>query len=839
MLNKEINDFIKIINRQVTNTNNQPVISLDSLLGETIESALLITPNDNYIHDVLDEDVIIVESSNPQAIIKKILVSTVCDGSRPGGDVYVDVYIIKGQNGKYCFSCQDSSEHLNLGQQLYYSLSKDHLKYIGRKTPKIAASMIDAKYEHFIPTQISTYYNKIINLKDLIKGTTYSQLCNLIKIDDLKKDVLVKMIGKGDKTSDINFLIKSFDPERLIDIFDHIREESKVTSFIKHITSNKDRELFTDKCEKYIREIIRIDVSESEFRAEFSKKIAKYKSTDEFEFSLKKYLDSKSGWCIDNWNKKLEKHNLTTQEIKDNIYLIEIDTFEQINALGSTQWCIATDLSDFDEYTKNYRRQYMVLNFNLEPEDSLSMIGLTANTKGEIIFAHDKNDSNIMGTDTIIDCSLSVKKLDEDILAKKIKSHHSGWFSIYKSFGEYNIKNHHMVECEQNIINTLSTMNIDDIQLSHLICIRNGDNGYNNISESIDLLKEALCDDDFKTLLTQTETRNIAQYTVLEDGNSLKKLLLEDFYPQDMQFIIFKEFCDYGYLNQDKNLLKLAPQFFEKYKENFWGIWDDMTVKMSLFNKGEEGDFFFSNSTLLDFFKDKNIPISTSSEGVFRFAQSPYIQDYFNTLDDSDKIECIKKFIDNKNLRNIFDMTKNNQLPLEKLTTLMQNSVHEDNYLDLLNSSRSYYELNRSKLLHESENKDQRHDTLFEAMLMGIIKNVDTIDLEKIQITAFLKNDELRNKLLENDMLIPSQYAEYASQTATFDKIGIPLVIHNLTSKDIKYEELDYVIGHILEHNIINKKELKEELKKHINFTKLPDFIMQKLNNNIQKLKVQ
>jgi hypothetical protein len=84
---------------------------------------------------------------------------------------------------------------------------------------------------------------------------------------------------------------------------------------------------------------------------------------------------------------------------KDGYLVIEVHTYIANRELnGHTSHCIARSGSYWDSYLKDYNKQYYVYNFNLDPTDKDSVIGMTIEPNGNISAAHNKPDNNVTST---------------------------------------------------------------------------------------------------------------------------------------------------------------------------------------------------------------------------------------------------------------------------------------------------------------------------------------------------------------------------------------------------------------------------------------------------------
>ena len=81
---------------------------------------------------------------------------------------------------------------------------------------------------------------------------------------------------------------------------------------------------------------------------------------------------------------------------KEGYLVIEVLTYIANRELnGHTSHCIARSQSYWDNYLEDYNKQYYIYNFNLEPTNAKSVIGITIKPSGDIRAAHDKLDSSV------------------------------------------------------------------------------------------------------------------------------------------------------------------------------------------------------------------------------------------------------------------------------------------------------------------------------------------------------------------------------------------------------------------------------------------------------------
>jgi len=82
---------------------------------------------------------------------------------------------------------------------------------------------------------------------------------------------------------------------------------------------------------------------------------------------------------------------------ENNVLIIEVKSYQTNKELNSnTSHCIASQPSQWENYVSgdsNFNKQYYIYNYNLDPSDNKSVIGITIESTGRIRACHIKNDS--------------------------------------------------------------------------------------------------------------------------------------------------------------------------------------------------------------------------------------------------------------------------------------------------------------------------------------------------------------------------------------------------------------------------------------------------------------
>lgn len=190
--------------------------------------------------------------------------------------------------------------------------------------------------------------------------------------------------------------------EKIDDEISSIIKNHKVNQFIKSIASNKYIHLYNEDTHKIGEEIYNLNLPDNSLQDYIGKKIAAFKTPEEFNKALKTFLNSFNSFTMDATLNKVEKFGGEVISENDNILILKINNFEESKAIGSASWCISRDESYFKSYADN-REQYFLFNFNKESTDCESMIGVTLEKNGDFNIAHYKDDSDCEEDDELVE----------------------------------------------------------------------------------------------------------------------------------------------------------------------------------------------------------------------------------------------------------------------------------------------------------------------------------------------------------------------------------------------------------------------------------------------------
>jgi hypothetical protein len=263
----------------------------------------------------------------------------------------------------------------------------EHIRNTFKKNPTVAKNFID----------IFKRENSLINLgKLLVAVNTYSTNLDFFnsKPFDIKAEYEKSELIKPDKYR----AVEDLDDKMNKKIKDH-----KVQLFAHSIASNKYMNLYNDESYKIIENIYDLKLKTDVFQNYIGKKIAAYKTPEEFNEGLKKFLDSFNDFTMDAVLNKAENAGVKIMSQSDDILIVQIEDYEQSKLLGSSSWCIVRDESYFNSYTDGGNKQYFLFDFSKESADNESMIGFTIDIDGEHYAAHYKNDDEVESSDETLE----------------------------------------------------------------------------------------------------------------------------------------------------------------------------------------------------------------------------------------------------------------------------------------------------------------------------------------------------------------------------------------------------------------------------------------------------
>lgn len=202
----------------------------------------------------------------------------------------------------------------------------------------------------------------------------------------LKKEVTIELSKKMFKDDKDKF-VENF--------FDHISKtifEKQKNNFIKSLKTKGYKHLFNEDVEEKISNILDNKITIQAMKHQFFNKFLYYKNTKDLLKGLSEFQSKNINWNLEYFKKLIKELNANIIQEAQNKIIVEIKNYEACKVLGSSSWCIVNSIRMYESYTRDLRRQLIILDFNLPIEDNESMIGVTVDIKGGVVSSHLKND---------------------------------------------------------------------------------------------------------------------------------------------------------------------------------------------------------------------------------------------------------------------------------------------------------------------------------------------------------------------------------------------------------------------------------------------------------------
>jgi hypothetical protein len=185
-------------------------------------------------------------------------------------------------------------------------------------------------------------------------------------------------------------------------------KQHKVQQFAQSIASKKYRNLYNEESYNIIENIYDLKLKTDMFQDYIGKKIAAYKTPEEFNKGLMTFLDSFNSFNMEAMTTKVENAGATIISQSDDCLIVAINDYEQSKLLGSSSWCIVRAESYFDSYTGDGNQQYFIFDFTKDSDDNESMVGITLDRKGKYYAAHYKDDNEVEEDAEIISYTVDI-----------------------------------------------------------------------------------------------------------------------------------------------------------------------------------------------------------------------------------------------------------------------------------------------------------------------------------------------------------------------------------------------------------------------------------------------
>ena len=244
-----------------------------------------------------------------------------------------------------------------------------------KKNPTIAKTfkqMKDITYVEYFDT-----FTKILN--------KYKENEPILKLNEFS---LLSTFKEAAAKNEHSFMIY----EKFDDAMSKIIRDHKIKQYIHSIASKKYDHLYNEETYKLAGELYDMKLPDNSLQDYVGKKLAAFKTPEQFNGALNKFLGSLNSFTLDATKAKANTYGVEVISENDNKLILRIKNFDQSHAMGSASWCISRDESYFRSYA-DHREQYFIFDFSKDNTDNNSMIGVTLETNGDYSTAHYKDDS--------------------------------------------------------------------------------------------------------------------------------------------------------------------------------------------------------------------------------------------------------------------------------------------------------------------------------------------------------------------------------------------------------------------------------------------------------------
>lgn len=418
-----------------------------------------------------------------------------------------------------------------------------------------------------------------------------------------------KQLFKNLEKDGIYNILEDESLEKIYDNFIKHIEDSKVKKYAKSfLRSYKD--LLNEESLKIFAELRNLNL-DREIIANEIRKVAMFKDSKTLNKMLSNILSSYSNG-IESIIAKINPDAESILDVnilknKDNVLVLQINDFEASQELGSSQWCISTDESYFEEYlfspdasikyngeldqesdeydeNKIEGKHFFYYNFNLPADNPLSKIGFTISANGSVVAAHNKNDECIL----------------EDI--KEI------------------ISEEDLIYFTKKALPYLSDFNYDKLineKRTYELSIENGAFLMLNTRNPLNVFSKIISDEEKSNWLLNNTGRIILRKEIVEksyeDFFKYNEISSEDFIEDIFNYYKFVNYAKEE-LRYDKYIDSIYNQFeYDEDEEESFGVDMDITVyNRNLFNENFEEIFNNINDISKRLIFEKNIDILKS-----------------------------------------------------------------------------------------------------------------------------------------------------------------------------------------------------------------------------------
>lgn len=305
----------------------------------------------------------------------------------------------------------------------------------------------------------------------------------------------------------------------------HLRDE------IKHNQQNRTK--FQELVSEY---------DYDDYKNNFLKKVAKYKTVEEFLQGLNDHISSISSEAKDVYDKiRSLSPGIKLVHGEPKLIIAEVFDYKTMSQIGSQQWCIATQEYQWRSYVDNkIGRQYIIWDFNYPSTDPRSLIGVTLYQDNRGTVAHLRNDNSDVEYVKKQEWFKYLKPVDEEFIkqlpaSRVLQLVHNGVLSIDK-FTKEELKR--LIIAEPGLFNYIKKDQFNMQEIMSLIDQNPDVNRFINAQTRLDIIK-------YRKSIENPERRQMEEENQLyifiarpkfveqKNGTYIKTLEIENLVPID------------------------------------------------------------------------------------------------------------------------------------------------------------------------------------------------------------------------------------------------------------------------------------------------------------------
>lgn len=191
--------------------------------------------------------------------------------------------------------------------------------------------------------------------------------------------------------------------EVLHDLATYILKREQVQKFIKDNIKKNMIDYIDNTTYEMIEEIYYSFDDKKWLAKDMFSSVSSCNTENDLKVYIKQYYNNSIHFSLQVIKDKINNEDSSIYVEDGNILIIEIKNYKGITELGSNKWCISNYNDYYDYYTEDLKRQFIIYDFNKVSYDNRSMIGITISYRGKIISAFDKNNNDVVESQSIHD----------------------------------------------------------------------------------------------------------------------------------------------------------------------------------------------------------------------------------------------------------------------------------------------------------------------------------------------------------------------------------------------------------------------------------------------------